>query len=254
VNQGEFLGLVGRTGAGKSTLLYAMCGLIPFQKNGSISGNVYVDGHSMEEYSSLGELISKVSMVLEDPDNQLFNLYVEDEIMWGAENFGMEEEEILDRMEYIMDLLDLTELKDRITYNLSGGEKQKVAIASIYALNPEVILLDEPTSELDPVGTELVFSVVSKLVDEGVTVVMAEHKIEEIAEFADRIALIKDGRISTIDKTRDFLLNEELYDEVSPPQVTELGKRLANNEQFEGTVPITLDEATDEYSPIFGDL
>jgi len=249
VEEGELLGIVGKTGAGKTTLLSAISGIIPFNVDGGRSGMVYIDGSPIEEYASLQNLSSKVSMVLETPENQLFNLHVYDEIIWGLENHGFNNDEIAERADRALDLFGLEEFGDRITYNLSGGEKQKVAIASIYAMGPEIMLLDEPTSQLDPIGTEMVFDAVDQLVEEGITIVMAEHKINELAEYADRIALLNDGRVERVDSTRSFLLDAAELSAVDPPQVTELGMRLADD-GLNCSPPVTLDEAIPEFQPM----
>lgn len=250
VEDGEFLGIVGETGAGKTTLLSAMCGVIPHHTSGEREGTVRVKGQRVEEYGSLQDMAVDVSMVLDSPENQLFNLHVFDEIIWGPENLGLDREEILRRGERALELFDLEGFEDRITYNLSGGEKQKVAIASIYALSPDIVLLDEPTSQLDPIGTEMVFEAIDQLIDEGVTIVMVEHKIEEMAKYADRIAALRDGSLIRVDDTRSVFLEGETHN-VSPPQVTELGQRLKKNGIDELEVPLTLEEAIEEYTDVF---
>lgn len=246
VDEGEFVGIVGETGAGKTTLLSAMCGVIPFGVNGEKSGEVRVNGDPIEEYGSLYNLAEDVSMVLDSPDNQLFNLHVFDEIIWGPENLGVEREEILRRGERALELFGLEGFEDRITYNLSGGEKQKVAIASIYALNPDIVLLDEPTSQLDPIGSEKVFEAIDQLVDEGVTIVMVEHKIEEMVQYADRIGVMKQGRLKRIDDARDFFLRGDTHG-IAPPQVTELGQALYDAGETDIEIPLELEEAIDTY-------
>ena len=188
-------------------------------------------------------------MVLDSPENQLFNLYVFDEIIWGPENLGFPREEILERAERAIELFGLEGFEDRLTYNLSGGEKQKVAIASIYAMTPDIILLDEPTSQLDPIGTEMVFEAIDQLVAEGVTIVMVEHKIEELVQYADRLAVMEDGQITHIDETRSFFLETDDTHGVTPPQVAELGVRLADD-GVDLDVPLTLAEAVDEYETL----
>lgn len=250
VEEGEFLGIVGETGAGKTTLLSAMCGVIPHHTSGEKEGAVRVKGTPVEEYDSLHDLAVDISMVLDSPENQLFNLHVFDEIIWGPENFGLDREEVLERGERALELFDLEGFEDRITYNLSGGEKQKVAIASIYALGPDIVLLDEPTSQLDPIGTEMVFEAIDQLIEEGVTIVMVEHKIEEMAKYADRVAVLRDGSLARVDDTRSFFLEGDNHD-ISAPQVTELGQRLRREGVEDSEVPLTFEEAIDEYAQLF---
>lgn len=249
VTEGEFLGIVGETGAGKSTLLSAMCGVIPFHTSGDREGTVRVKGKPVEDYGSLSALSSAVSMVLDSPENQLFNLHVFDEVIWGPENMGLDRDEIIERGERALRLFGLEGLGDRITYTLSGGEKQKVAIASVYALSPEIVLLDEPTSQLDPIGTEMVFEAIDQLIAEGVTIVMVEHKIEELAKYADRIAILRGGELAHVDETRAFFLNGTDHG-VAPPQVTELGLELSRCGVGGFHVPLTLEESITEYADV----
>lgn len=248
VEQGEFVGIVGETGAGKTTLLSTMCGIIPLQKSGTIEGDVYVDGQSVREAESMDQMASKVSMVLQNPESQLFNLRVFDEIIWGPENIGMGREEIIRRGKEAMELFGLEGFEDRITYNLSGGEQQKVAIASVYAMNPDIILLDEPTSQLDPIGTEMVFDAIDELIEDGVTIVMVEHKIEELAEYADRIMLLEDGKLKRERETREFFTARQgRENDYARPQVTVLGLRIGESGVANVDVPLTQGEAVDEY-------
>lgn len=248
VEEGEFLGIVGETGAGKTTLLSSMCGVIPFQKSGDYEGEVTVDGTSLSEYDSIDQLASKISMVLQTPENQLFNLRVHDELIWGPENLSMPPDEIAERAEKAMELFDLEGFEDRITYNLSGGEQQKVAIASVYAMSPDIILLDEPTSQLDPIGTEMVFDAIDELISQGVTIVMVEHKIEELAEYADRIVLMEDGEITHRDEARSFYTsNWKDGVSYSRPQATEVGLRIDDAGIADIDVPLTREEAIIEF-------
>lgn len=248
VDEGEFLGVVGETGAGKTTLLSAMCGIVPFQTRGTREGRVTVGGKPVTEFDSVDQLAPKISMVLQNPENQLFNLRVFDEVIWGPENLSLDEDEIVRRAREALELFGLEGFEDRITYNLSGGEKQKVAIASVYAMNPDVILLDEPTSQLDPIGTEMVFDAIDQLIAEGVTIVMVEHKVEELAAYADRIAVLEAGKLREIDDTASILTDGD--SDVPRPQVTELGRTL-NREGASVEVPLTLERAATEFEPLF---
>lgn len=251
VAEGEFLGIVGRTGAGKTTLLSAMCGIIPHHQSGEIEGEIRVKDTPVPDYGSLYNLAPTISMVRQDPDTQLFNLHVFDEVIWGLENLGpelgLDAEEIRRRGEHAIETFGLEGYEDKITYNLSGGEKQKVAIASIYAMDLDILLLDEPTSQLDPIGTEMVFQAIDRLVEEGITIVMVEHKVEELVQYADRIALIEDGRLSRIEDPRTFFL--ETTGGYAPPQVTDLGLRLVDD-GLDIEVPLTLEEAYSVFEPL----
>src|SRR5581483_10073920 len=141
-------------------------------------------------------------LVLQDPETQLFNLHVRDELAWGLENRGVPVPEIREAMRTAAEAFGVEHLLDRNTATLSGGEKQRVVVASVFALKPEIVLLDEPTSELDPIGTELVFEAAGLLAAQGITVVMVEHKIEELVRYAHRLAVLEDGRVSAIGPVR----------------------------------------------------
>lgn len=247
VEEGEFLGVIGDTGSGKTSLLSVMCGVIPYLQGGTLSGTVVVDGTDVAEYGSVYEMASTISMVLQNPENQLSDLRVFDEIIWGPENLlDIEPEEIVTRGTESMELFGLEGFEDRITYNISGGEQQKVAIASIFAMHPKIMLLDEPTSQLDPMGTEQVFDAIDQLIEEGVTIVMATHKIEKLAAYADRIACLSDGRLQTVEATRSFFTERDA--EGRPrPQVTELGLELEST-VADDRLPLTLEEAERTYA------
>ena len=247
IRRGEFFGIVGPTGAGKTTLLYAISGVVPHYYSGLLSGRVVTCGLDTSRHT-LNEISRKANLVMQDPESQLFNLHVTEELRWGLENLGVSNNEIDERTNQVAKFMRIDNLKDRLTFNLSGGEKQKVAIASVYALEPEVILLDEPTSELDSQGSDLVFEVIRKLTSrKGTTVIMVEHKVEQLAEFADRIALMNDGKILTISEPREFFLNGALHEVgIDPPQIVELGHRLKSRFPV-SRIPLTLAEAVQAY-------
>ncbi|MEM4251286.1 MAG: energy-coupling factor transporter ATPase, partial [Candidatus Bathyarchaeia archaeon] len=248
IRRGEFFGVVGPTGAGKTTLLYAISGVAPHYYGGLLTGRVITCGLDTSKHT-LNEISRKVNLVMQDPESQLFNLHVAEELRWGLENLGVPKDEIDRRVDQVAEFMRIENLKDRLTFNLSGGEKQKVAIAAIYALEPEVILLDEPTSELDSQGSDLVFEAVRRLTSgKGTTVVMVEHKVEQLAEFADRIALMSDGSILAVSEPRDFFLDNALRKVgIDPPQIVELGNRLKSRLPID-RVPLTLPEAVQAYS------
>ncbi|MEM2942133.1 MAG: ABC transporter ATP-binding protein [Candidatus Bathyarchaeia archaeon] len=252
VRRGEFLGVMGPTGAGKTTLLYVMSGVIPHYLKGRLSGAVTVNGKSTTE-TSMAELSKVVGLVMQDPESQLFNLFVREELTWGLENRGIPKEEIIKKRNEVVEFFNIAHLLNSVTYDLSGGEKQRVAIASVYALGNEILLLDEPTSELDPIGTTIVFDAVRRLASRrGVTVVMVEHKSEQLAQFADRIALLNDGEIKVVAEPKEFFGKKELLAEagIDPPQVTELTFELLSKGIPVKNVPLTLEDAVETYSEL----
>ena len=246
VNKGEFLGIMGPTGAGKTTLLYIMNGVIPLYLKGYLSGDVFVNGENTRDLT-LGQLSQIIGLVMQDPEAQLFNLFVNEELAWGLENRGLPKDEIIKRRQEALEFFEIEYIQDSVTYDLSGGEKQKVSIASIFALGNEIIFLDEPTSELDPIGTVMVFDAIKKLASKtGTTIVMVEHKAEELAEFADRLVLLSDGEIVNVAEPREFFAQKELLEAagISTPQVTELSYDLVARGVSLNKIPLTLDEAT----------
>jgi energy-coupling factor transport system ATP-binding protein len=258
VNKGEFLGIMGPTGVGKTTLLYIMSGVIPHYLRGKLSGTVAVNGKKTSEMS-MAELSRMVGMVLQDPESQIFNLFVREELAWGLENMGMPKEEIIAKRDEVAKFFGIENIQNNVTYDLSGGQKQRVAIASVYCLGNDIFLLDEPTSELDPIGTTIVFDAVKKLVSKkGITVVTVEHKSEQLAQFADRIALLNNGEIKTISEPTRFFAEKELLAEagIDAPQVSELTYDLINEgiRPSSSNIPLTLDDAIKSYSEMLGNV
>ena len=195
---------------------------------------------------SLAELSRLVGLVMQDPESQLFNLYVRDEVIWGLENLGVPREKIGTERDRVLDFFGITHLFDRVTYDLSGGEKQKVALTSSYIMSPEVFLFDNPTSQLDPLGSELVFEAIHKLSkEEDTTVIVNEDKVEQLAAFADRLWLIRDGQILIDDEPRAFFAHRELLAEslIRVPPVTAVGYQLRELGIDISELPLTVEEA-----------
>ena len=196
VQEGEFVALIGPNGAGKSTLCYALGGFVPNFFKGEFSGSVEVAGKKSVD-SSLDELVLNVGLAFQNPFNQISGAKytVFEEIAFGLENTGVRREEMKLRVEQAMAQTGIADLADRSPYSLSGGQQQRVALTSILVMRPRLLVLDEPTSQMDPVGTREVFGVIRSMAEQGMTVVMAEHKMEWIAHFADRVIALKDGAI-----------------------------------------------------------
>ena len=245
VEEGQFIGIIGQNGAGKSTLSQAMVGLVPHFYHGAYGGKVIVDG--LEVFNSeISELALKVGIVFQNPFTQVTGskLTVYEEIAFGLENMGLERKEMIKRIDYSLNLLDIYKYKDRNPFDLSGGQMQRVAIASIIAMKPQIIVLDEPTSQLDPQGSEEVFKAVKSLKEEGMTVIMVEHKIEKIANYADKVMLLNHGEIVDFDTPQKVFSREDLEDHgVSAPVFTRICKALNIKNEKTGLYPVTLDEA-----------
>lgn len=195
VDAGEFWAILGPTGAGKSTLCSLLAGFIPHFYRGTLHGKVHVAGLDVPA-SNLAGLSERVGSVFQNPFNQVTGARytVREEIGFGLENLGVPQREMADRIEHSLALTGLTELAERSPYALSGGQQQRLAIASILALRPSLMILDEPTSQLDPAGTGQVFNLLRELVSAGeTTVVVAEQRLEWVARLADRCLVLQAG-------------------------------------------------------------
>ncbi|HZJ23865.1 MAG TPA: ABC transporter ATP-binding protein, partial [Anaerolineales bacterium] len=196
INEGEFVAVVGPNGAGKSTLCYTLAGFVPHFFKGELTGTVEVAG-SETHSSTLNDWVMNVGLAFQNPFNQISGAKytVFEEIAFGLENIGVPRDEMISRVEDAMKLTDISDLADRSPYSLSGGQQQRVALTSILVMQPKVLVLDEPTSQMDPIGTREVFGVIRKMAEQGMTVILVEHKVEWIAQFADRVIALKDGEV-----------------------------------------------------------
>ncbi len=195
IEDGEFVMLVGNSGSGKSTFLRAINSLIPHFYGGEYCGRVSVYGKNPEN-TAPRDMTKIVGTVLQDPENQLLMNEVGREIAFPLENMGLSAKEITKRVEDILNLLDIEHLRHRKIENLSGGEKQKVAIASAMAMHPRVLLLDEPTSQLDPKSAESIISLIERINDElGTSILLVEHRLENTVHRADRLIVLRDGEV-----------------------------------------------------------
>lgn len=245
IGQGEIVGILGPTGAGKSTLLQCLSGVIPLHEHhASLKGTVRVLGRELSEYDGLAQITEDVGLVMQDPEVQLVNTVVREELVWGMENRGVPVPEIERRLARAAHLFDIERLLDRFTHALSGGEKQRVVVASIFCLSPRIMLLDEPTSELDPAGTENVMDAIRVLADEGVTIIVVEHKVEELAAYADRLVVLDEGRIRALGTPREVLEGPTAPER---PQVLDVALRLREQGLWPGQLPLSVQEAVDTW-------
>ena len=247
VEKGEFIGIVGKNLSGKSTLCQALVGLVPHFYKGAYGGSVIVDGLEVSK-TEISDLSQKVGIVFQNPFTQVTGskLTVYEEIAFGLENMGISRGEMRERIDQSLKLLDIYKFKDRNPFDLSGGQMQRMAIASIIAMRPEIIVLDEPTSQLDPQGSEEVFKAIQNLSKAGMTVVMVEHKMEKIAKYSDRVMLLNHGEIVDFDIPEKIFSRGDLDDYgVTAPAFTKICKGLGVKNKITGLYPITLDEAYD---------
>ena len=246
VKKGEMVGIVGINDAGKSTLCRICNGLIPNSFSGDFTGRVLLEGNDIKGMQT-AELAEKVGSVFSNPEAQLSQITVFDELAFGPANLGVGKKEILEKVEQILKLLDLEEMRDRSPFQLSGGEQQRVSIASVLTMNPEILVLDEPTSNLDPISTEGIFQVISQLnKEEGITVLLVEHEIELLARYADRILVMDQGKIILEGTPREVFSHEDVFERIGIyiPQVTRVAEILKEKHGIwkEKENPLTLDE------------
>lgn len=207
---GQVTGIVGASGAGKSTLAKVIAGFIPHHEGGDLAGSLTVLGQPTESLS-LAERVAQVGLVLQNPFNQISGAgySVRTEIAFGLENLAVPRAEMITRISRAAELLGITDLLDRSPYALSGGQQQLVALASMIVLQTPVLVLDEPTSQLDPAGTSLVFGVLGRLRDEGITVVVLEHKLEQLNNHCDRLHVLTQGQIVASGSPQQVLARPE---------------------------------------------
>ncbi len=244
-DEGKFFGIIGQNGAGKTTLAYSIDGLIPGQYHGIKRGSVKVLGKEVEEYDR-GSLQRIVGMVFADPEAQFTAMTVEDELVFGMENLGMTIAEIRERLEWVTDLTGLGLMMEKPPYELSGGQKQRVALAAVLAMTPRIMILDEPTSMLDPISRKRVFDVLARLKQErSMTVIVIEHSLENLIPLADEMILMAHGHMLLKDDTHTFFQNMDLLLEngVYPPDTLLFFHRLQQAGYYQGEIPVTNQEA-----------
>lgn len=239
VSPGDFLGIIGPSGAGKTTLASAMSGAIPHHYTGPLFGSVLVDGKDTCAVT-LTDISQVVGSVLQDIDTQMVASVVEDEMLFGLENFGVPHSQIEERVIDALETVGIADLRERDIATLSGGQKQKVAIAAILALRPRVLVLDEPTAALDPASSRMVFETLRSINRElGVTVVIIEQKVALLSEYASRIAVMQGGRIALEGTPSEvFSHSAELRSiGVDSPRVTRISNSLAARGLIEAGEP-----------------
>lgn len=254
VEEGEFLAVIGPNGAGKSTLCYTIAGFVPHFFKGKLEGRVRVGGIKTSD-AHLNDFVQKVGLVFQNPFNQIsgskFTVY--EEIAFGLENRGVPREEMRQRIAQVMELTGIQDLGERSPYALSGGQQQRVALASILVLQPEILVLDEPTSQLDPIGTREVFQVIKDMSRQGMTIVMTEHKIEWVAEFADRVLALSEGEMLMVGSPQEVLTSELLPEHnIGISRYTAAARQAAQERLWPAgrPLPVKLDEAVEGFREI----
>lgn len=245
IEEGEFVGMIGHTGSGKSTLVQHMNGLLkPY------SGKVFVNGvdiHSKEV--SLRKIRQQVGMVFQYPEHQLFGETVFEDVAFGPKNMGVSESDIDKMVDRALEMVELDlDLKTRSPFELSGGQKRRVAIAGVLAMKPKILILDEPTAGLDPRGRDEIFTQIERLHQAGTTIVLVSHSMEDVARFATRLVVMANSEIAVVGSTQEVFSQANYLKEIGlgVPQITQLLNELHRQGCEVRTDLYTLDAAESE--------
>ncbi|RLG11607.1 MAG: ABC transporter ATP-binding protein [Thaumarchaeota archaeon] len=251
IEEGSFVGIIGPIGAGKTTLCYCLSGVIPHILGGEFKGDVFVKGINTRD-ATTPELTQIIGFCQQDAESQLFMTDVEREIAFPLENLMFPPDEIKARVEEALRITRLTKYKKRHPFFLSGGEKQRVVIAAVLAMRSEVIILDETLSELDPLGAEEVMETVSRLKEEGKTIIMVDHDLERLGRFADKIVLIDEGRKVAEGTPEEILSNIDLLREhyLDPPWTTQIAASLVRAGIHLPYIPITFESGVELFKKL----
>lgn len=254
IEKGKFYAILGANGSGKTTLCNILRGFIPNFYQGEMEGEVLFEGKNLQEYE-MGELASKIGYVFQNPFNQITGARdtVYGEIAYGLENFGVPVPEIRDRVDKIMELTNITYLKDKNPFELSGGQQQRVAFASVLVLEPDVFVIDEPTSQLDPKETERVFDIIQKMKEMGKTIILVEHKMELVAQYCDEVLILEEGQLIRTGEKHEVLSEIGLMEKgVMLPQTVLLADKMRQRGLKIRDKIITEDEMLEELVKIGG--
>ena len=250
IPSGQFCGVVGANGSGKSSLCYALSGFIPHFFRGVYRGHVRIADRLVAD-RTLADLAGDVGLVFENPFNQITGarLTVAEEIAFGLENLAVPVNEMRRRVQEALALTGLTELADRSPYALSGGQQQRLAVASMIAMKPKVLVLDEPSSQLDPSGTRDLFETLKTLTSNaGLTLILTEHKLDWLAAFADRVIALAAGRVVLDGTPREVLTSPVMLENgIGQTRYTEAAARCrhAGLVKEDGSLPVTLEQAVE---------
>jgi len=246
VSPGEFVVLTGPSGCGKTTVCRCLNGLIPNFYSGDFTGELVVDGMNVKEHTT-AELSSHVGLVFQNPENQLFSLSIERDVAFGPENLGLSREETRRRVDWALEVTGITDLKDRPPYELSGGQQQRAAIAAVLAMQPKIIVLDEPTSFLDPKSALEILKVISDLNKKlGITIILVEHRLDLASKHANRVIVMDSGKI-VLDGTPKQVYGEQArLIGIGVPRVITLFNLLQKGGLEFSQTPTTVEEAAQE--------
>ena len=249
IESGEFVLLTGPSGCGKTTFCRCLNGLIPHFYNGELKGEITVDGLHTGSQPTY-ELAKRVGLIFQNPDNQIFSLTVEKDVAFGLENLGIGRDKMREEIEWAMDRVGIIPLRERGTHELSGGQKQRLTIASVLAMHPGIIVMDEPTAYLDPVGAERIFNILRTLnKEQGITIILTEHRMDLAVKYCNRIVVFNKGQVVNDGSPRKIFTSDETrLIGVGIPRMVELGKKLRQN-GVRIDVPLDSDEAFKSLAP-----
>ena len=244
-DSGKFYGIIGENGGGKTTLCNLIRGLVPHFYKGELEGQALVDDIEIRDWD-MDELSSRIGYVFQNPFTQISGIKktVFEEVALGLENLGYPKQEIIEKVTAVCEQLKIENLITKDPNELSGGQRQRVAFASILTMDADIFVIDEPTSQLDPEGTEDVFQIINTLKNSEKTIILVEHKIDLIAEHCDEILVMNNGQIVASGPTHEVLCNLEITEQGAMiPQTALLGHEMAKAGKPLGSIPITIAEA-----------
>jgi len=248
VEKGEFVLITGPSGCGKTTLCRCFNGLVPHFYQGELNGEIHVAGEDTLKHHTY-EMAKHVGLVFQNPENQLFALSVEKDVAFGLENMGVPREEMREKVDWALNQTGIYDLRERSPHEISGGQQQRVAIASVLAMEPEIIVLDEPTSFLDPLSAEKIFEVIYELnKKQGITVILVEHRLDLTAKYADHLIVMDGGKVRFEGNPREILTMEETrLLGIGIPKATLLYQMLKKDGlNLSGNTPLSSEELADQ--------
>jgi cobalt transport protein ATP-binding subunit len=251
INSGEFILLTGPSGCGKTTFCRCLNGLIPHFYNGEIKGDITIDGLHTKDHPT-HELAKHIGLIFQNPDNQIFSLTVEKDIAFGLENLGLPRSKMIEEIDWATERVGIVPLRERGTHELSGGQKQRLTIASVLAMHPGIIVMDEPTAFLDPMGAEKIFNILHTLNEEqGITIILIEHRLDLAVKYCNRIIVFDKGQVVNDGSPREiFTADETRLIGVGIPRMVELGRKLRQI-GFKIDIPLDSTEAFNSLAPYF---
>ena len=254
IEKGEVIAVIGENGSGKSTLCYSLTGLIPHYFNGEFEGEVYIEALNTKE-SSIGDLGKYIGLVFQNPFNQLSytTSTVAQELAYGLGNLGVAREKMIEKVNEVSKKMRINTILDKNPLELSGGQVQRLALGSSLIMDPSILVLDECTSQLDPLGSTEIFEIITDLNKEGLTVVFTDHDMERVAEIADRIIVLYEGEVVLIGTPEEVFSNDKLKDyNILPPDYYQLYTRLQEENLYNSEIVLEEKDAINMVKEVIG--